>query len=216
MKAISPSQTSTTTTHQLSGMHFSILLTTVFLPLAFAIPNSGSNSFGETAYLRAIKRGIDPHGPRPNDFLSHNGRSVEFAEGSAYALWAAAQSGLKKRGTTTGVDITPVNNRQYFSVSQANHGRPPYTARITFNYYSKATGECYFDSPSETYVDNGDGLSEWYKIEAPKSRAELHSNSATLTTLKPRPQFDMFSLWHLLRHHRTSVPKRSDRPPSDL
>ncbi|KAF8536584.1 hypothetical protein BDD12DRAFT_850282 [Trichophaea hybrida] len=75
-------------------------------PIHSYIPISKVRDLGGTAYHQAIKRGVNPHGPPPDDFLSDNGWCIEFAEESAYALWAAAQSSSAmrfKRGT--GVDI---------------------------------------------------------------------------------------------------------------
>ncbi|KAF8253300.1 hypothetical protein K440DRAFT_657290 [Wilcoxina mikolae CBS 423.85] len=76
------------------------------LPTGF----SDSGNFASLAHKRAIARGIDPHGPRPTDFTHDNGEWVSFKEESDYAVWAAAQSGLKvkKRVATeegTGIEV---------------------------------------------------------------------------------------------------------------
>ncbi|KAF8539087.1 hypothetical protein BDD12DRAFT_805633 [Trichophaea hybrida] len=55
-----------------------------------------------------LERGIDPHGPHPTDFDHDNGESVTFKEDSDFAVWVAAQSGLKKRNAQkdgTNIDV---------------------------------------------------------------------------------------------------------------
>ncbi|KAF8253002.1 hypothetical protein K440DRAFT_643007 [Wilcoxina mikolae CBS 423.85] len=74
------------------------------------IPETNNDTFAEKAYKKALKLGIDPHGPWPNDFTSDNGKYISFEENSMFALWVAAQNHpavsleLKKRASS-GIDI---------------------------------------------------------------------------------------------------------------
>ncbi|KAF8245125.1 hypothetical protein K440DRAFT_663010 [Wilcoxina mikolae CBS 423.85] len=73
-------------------MKFNIAILTLFV--TGALPPDFSLPFAQDAYRKAMDNGVDPDGPMPEDFTENNGRWISFAEGSKFALWAAAQSAV--------------------------------------------------------------------------------------------------------------------------
>ncbi|KAF8248802.1 hypothetical protein K440DRAFT_238475 [Wilcoxina mikolae CBS 423.85] len=106
-------------------MYLPTLLLLVLTPLVLAAPHPEPSwrphiGFASRAYKRALERGIDPHGPHPTDFDHDNGESVTFKEDSDFAVWAAAQSGLKKRNAQkdgTNIDVVYVFFLLLFSLT---------------------------------------------------------------------------------------------------
>ncbi|KAF8535875.1 hypothetical protein BDD12DRAFT_853503 [Trichophaea hybrida] len=65
------------------------------IPVALELPVSSkqtfNNDFAEAAYKNALKKGIDPHGPMPQDYTEKTDKFIKFKEDSNFALWNAAQ-----------------------------------------------------------------------------------------------------------------------------
>ncbi|KAF8543182.1 hypothetical protein BDD12DRAFT_802278 [Trichophaea hybrida] len=65
------------------------------IPDALEFPVSSkrtfNNNFAEAAYKNALKKGIDPHGPMPQDYTKKTDKFIKFKGDSDFALWNAAQ-----------------------------------------------------------------------------------------------------------------------------
>ncbi|KAF8536129.1 hypothetical protein BDD12DRAFT_982922 [Trichophaea hybrida] len=97
-------------------MKFNITILTLFVTEAFTsrhlsprmpkfesdISSCSTDMFAQDAYRKAMDNGIDPDGPMPEDFTENNGRWISFAEGSKFALWAAAQSAVVSKRAPDG------------------------------------------------------------------------------------------------------------------